>query len=464
MRGFCSTTSSLALLLSVAAFGAGELPSAAQFVPDAQYQELYDSENAASLRTHIRVLSSAEMEGRAAGSEGEKAAADYLAGELSAAGVDLLELPPGNSFGICEGSDTLTSRNVIGYIQGSDSKLREHYIVIGAHLDNLGSDTYTLDGQKAERVYYGANDNASGVAMLIELGRMLETNAFSLKRSVLLVGFGASNSSYAGAWYFLNRAFSDTDKIDAMINLDCIGCGSDGFYAFTSSNMDMNTVLRSLEGDLLPIFPQLTSAEVYPSDHRAFYAKEIPSVCFSTGKYPEHDTPRDTESIIDYPSMERILEYLYDFSVRLANTGAAPSFSNVPVTVKRGPSYDDVIPYYECDTRPTFLNSSDPRTFLSKWVYAYLKYPETAVRDGVQGTVMVDFIIGKDGKVTDVRVVRGVSEELDAEALKVVEASPKWKPARVDGNKVRCSMTVPVEFRLEKGGKGGFGINNIRVK
>lgn len=463
MRGFYSTTS-LALLLGAAAFFAGEVTSSAQFVSDAQYQELYDSETAAALRSHIRALSSAEMEGRAAGSEGEKAAAEYLAGELSAAGVDLLELPTGNTFGILEGSDTLTSRNVVGFIQGSDPKLREHYILIGAHLDNRGSDTYTVDGQKAERVYYGANDNASGVAMLIELARMLETNAFSLKRSVLLVGFGASNSSYAGAWYFLNRAFGDSDKIDAMINLDCIGCGSDGFYAFTSSNVDMNTVLRSLEGDLLPIFPQLTSAEVYPSDHRAFYAKEIPSVSFSTGKYPEHDTSRDTESIIDYPSMERILEYLYDFSLRLANTGAAPSFSNVPVTVKRGPSYDDVIPYYECDQKPTFLNSSDPRTFLSKWVYSYLKYPAAAVRDGVQGTVMVDFIIDKSGKVTDAKVVRGVSEELDAEALKVVAASPKWKPARVDGNKVRCSMTVPVEFRLTKGGKGGFGVNNIRVK
>ena len=72
---------------------------------------------------------------------------------------------------------------------------------------------------------------------------------------------------------------------------------------------------------------------------------------------------------------------------------------------------------------------------------------------------MVDFIIGKDGKVTNVRVTRGVSEELDAEAVKVVAASPKWKPGRVDGERVRTSMSVPVEFRLEKkGGKASFGI------
>ena len=92
-------------------------------------------------------------------------------------------------------------------------------------------------------------------------------------------------------------------------------------------------------------------------------------------------------------------------------------------------------------------------------MYKYLKYPESAIRDGIQGRVMVDFIIGKDGKVTDVRVTRGVSEELDAEAVKVVAASPKWKPGKVKGNKVRTMITIPVEFRLEKKGtKGNFGI------
>ena len=92
-------------------------------------------------------------------------------------------------------------------------------------------------------------------------------------------------------------------------------------------------------------------------------------------------------------------------------------------------------------------------------MYQYLKYPESAVRNGIQGRVTVDFIIEKDGRVTDVRVIRGVDEELDAEAVKVVAASPKWKPGRVNGNKVRTSMSIPVEFRLEKkGGKASFGI------
>ena len=92
-------------------------------------------------------------------------------------------------------------------------------------------------------------------------------------------------------------------------------------------------------------------------------------------------------------------------------------------------------------------------------MYQYLKYPESAVVNGIQGRVTVGFIIDKDGKVTDVRVIKGVSDELDAEAVKVVSASPKWKPGKVNGNKVRTSISIPIEFKLEKrGSKGSFGI------
>ena len=79
--------------------------------------------------------------------------------------------------------------------------------------------------------------------------------------------------------------------------------------------------------------------------------------------------------------------------------------------------------------------------------------------EGIQGRVAVDFVIEKDGKVSDVRIVKGLSPEIDAEVLKVVSASPKWKPGKVNGQKVRASLTLPVEFKLEKkGAKSSFGI------
>ena len=155
--------------------------------------------------------------------------------------------------------------------------------------------------------------------------------------------------------------------------------------------------------------------------------------------------------------MERELEYIYNFTVALANTGMTLSFK--PSQKVASVESSDVMAYYDCDQKPMFFGSSDPRHFLKEWVYQYLKYPASALQNGIQGTVMVELVIEKDGSVTGVRVTKGVSEALDQEAVKVVSASPKWKPGKVGGNKVRASLTVPVEFRLEKkSNRPSFGI------
>ena len=424
-----------------------------------EYTDIYDSENVAAMKEHVRTLSSAMMEGRAPGSEGEKMAAEYVSGKFVEAGLDLLSPSEGDVFGIrTEAGDTLTSRNVVGYVQGYDRELRDHFIVVGARLDNIGSMMMTVDGEPYQKIFYGANGNASGLSVLIELASMVQSNSMLMRRSVLFVAFGASTETYAGSWYFLNRSFADIGKIDAMINLDMLGTGYNGFYAYTSSNADLNAILRTLSGELQPIVPEVVAAEPYPSDHRAFYAKDIPSVMFTTGRYSEHNTEKDTQSIIDYSYMERELEYIYNVVVTLANYNGQIAFRPDMQQKKKKPVSDDIVSYYDCDQRPTFLNSADPRQFLEKWVYQYLKYPQEAIRDGIQGRVMVEFVINKDGKVSDVRVAKSVSPELDEEAVKVVSASPKWRPGRLKGEKVRCSLTIPVEFRLEKKGKSGFGI------
>lgn len=435
------------------------ISASAQYRDGSVYEDLYDSETIAAMKMHVRELTSVQMEGRCAGSEGERLAAEYVQQQFAEYGIDLLSPSGGDLFGIRkEDGDTLTSRNVVGFVQGYDKELRDRYIVVGARMDNLGSMTMTVDGQPFEKVFVGANGNASGLALMLELARMVQTNGIMFRRTVLFVAFGASNETFAGSWYFLNRSFSEPEKIDAMINLDMLGMGYRGFYAYTSSNADMDSIIRTLTGEIQPILPEITSQEAYPSDHRAFYAMEIPSVAFSTGRYPEHNTERDVYDILDFDNMERELEYIYNFTLALANYDGHIAFRPDETPAKK--KYDDdVVAYYDCDQRPTFLNSADPRQFLEKWVYQYVKYPHEAIMNGIQGRVMVEFIVNKDGKVSDVRVVKSVSPELDAEALKVVSASPKWKPGRVNGNKVRTSVVVPVEFRLEKkGGKASIGI------
>lgn len=434
------------------------LSLSAQYRSGNSYKDLYDSETVSAIKNHVRELSAASLEGRKAGSEGERLAADYVGKMFKEYGVDMLTPVDGEVFGIkTEAGDTLTSRNVIGFVQGYDKNLRNQYIVVGARLDNLGTMELTVDGRPVERIYYGANGNASGLAVLLELARMVQTNSILFRRSVLFVAFGASNQTFAGSWYFLNRSFKDVANIDAMINLDMLGTGYNGFYAYTSSNPDLNALIRTQTGELQPILPELTAEEPYPSDHRAFYSHEIPSVMFTTGRYSQHNTEKDTQGIIDFENMERELEYIYNFTVALANTNMTLTFRQAESNKKT--EEDDIVPYFDCDQRPQFFGSSDPRHFLREWVYQYLKYPGSALQQGIQGTVMVEFVIEKDGKVTGVRVLKGVSDELDAEAIKVVSASPKWKPGKVSGNKVRSSISLPVEFRLEKkSNKPSFGI------
>ncbi len=433
------------------------IPSGAQFIGGG-YESLYDSETVSSFKEHVEYLSSAQMEGRKAGSEGEKMAAEYVYDVLSGYGVDMITDRDGDEFGLLsESGDTLISRNVAGIIQGYDKALKDRYIVIGARLDNNGVETVTVDGRKVDNIAFGANGNASGLAVMLELARMISTNSILFRKSVVFVAFGASGESFAGSWYFADRSFKES--MDVMVNLDMLGTGSRGFYAYTCSNAELNVMLEALKAELQPVLPEVTAAEPYPSDHRSFYAREIPSVFFSTGRYPEHGGIKDTASIIEYEDMERELEYIYNFVVKLSGRASEIQFHPVQVA-KKGPSYDDVVSYYDCDLRPTFLGSPDPNQFLQKWVYPYLHYPKEAVEQGIQGAVQVNFIIDKSGNVTDVTVVRSVDPLLDEEAVKVVSASPKWKPARLHGEKVRSSMTVAVEFRLQrKNEKPKFGIN-----
>lgn len=413
------------------------------------YADLQDSETVRALKEHVSYISSPDMEGRFSGSEGEKETAIYMTEVLASYGVDIISGREGDLFGLKqEAGDTLTSRNVIGFIPGYDKSLKNHYILIGARMDNLGTMKLTVNGESQSVIYSGANGNASGAAMLMELARMLSTNSLLLRRSVLIVGFGSSSQTFAGAWYFLNRSFADAGKIDAMINLDALGTGSNGFYGYTSSNADMNAIAEALSSTLQPIDLKLTSQQPFPSDHMAFYDREIPSIMFTTGIYPEYQTSKDTYDIVQFELMEKELEYIYNYSMSLIN-GPKPMFS-VESELRKRTVDDSIVPYYDCDHKPAFLGNTDPRVFLQKWVYQYLKYPKQAVAEGIQGKVLVDFVIDENGKVTDVKVLKGVDPLLDDEAVRVISASPDWRPGFVMGKRVKSEISLYVEFRLEK--------------
>lgn len=107
---------------------------------------------------------------------------------------------------------------------------------------------------------------------------------------------------------------------------------------------------------------------------------------------------------------------------------------------------EEAIPLAIVEEKPTFLGG-DENTF-GKWVFERLVYPEVAKENGVQGRVILNFVVNAEGRVVDIKVIRGVDPSLDKEAMRVVAMSPKWKPGRQRDKAVKVRYTFPVIFQL----------------
>jgi TonB family protein len=119
----------------------------------------------------------------------------------------------------------------------------------------------------------------------------------------------------------------------------------------------------------------------------------------------------------------------------------------VKVQVKEMMDKGEAVPFQLLEDKPTF-NGSDAGKF-SEWVNSNLIYPEAAKAAGEQGRVVLQFTIDPEGNLVNARVLRGVSEALDAESLRVISNSPKWEPGRVDGKPVSVTYTFPIVFQLK---------------
>jgi len=142
------------------------------------------------------------------------------------------------------------------------------------------------------------------------------------------------------------------------------------------------------------------------------------------------------------------IEVDYDFVDLTEENGqeiTIVSYIDTPVVEEE--DEDETIPMVLVETKPTF-NGGDANDF-SKWVNARLVYPERAREMGVQGRVTLQFTIGTDGKVFDVKVLKGADPLLDQEAMRVVASSPRWSPGKQRDRAVKVSYTLPVVFRLK---------------
>jgi hypothetical protein len=275
----------------------------------------------------IAFLASPELGGRGLGSPGLDSAARYIAESFSSAG-----LQPGGDDGKSyfqrwahpgdDGKREILLQNVIGAIPGARPEWEGQTIVIGAHYDHLGrgSGAAGSDVRQGNEgvVHPGADDNASGVALLLELARVLGSG-WKPERTVVFAAFTGEEPGKIGSRYYVENAGPFTAlSCRAMINLDTVGRLGDGKLMVLGggSARDWVHIFRGA-GFLSGVEVEMVTEELDSSDHVCFQEKGIPAVQLFSGPHLDYHRPGDTPDRIDPDGLLRlaaltkeVLEYL----------------------------------------------------------------------------------------------------------------------------------------------------------
>lgn len=253
----------------------------------------------AALELHLEKLASPELDGRAPGTAGDKAARDYIAARFRCLG-----LAPGGQDGAFEqpfvysaGETKITTANVVAYRKGTDDKVGDQIIVVGAHHDHLGNG------------YLGANDNASGVAALLAIAQAV-AQADAPKRTIAFVTFGAEEAGLVGSTFFVGNAPAALPmaKVVQYVNLDMVGSHSSRrvVYAFGAfAKLPSRSVLAKLDDK----FPKLVvglGGHSVRGDQVGFCKLGIPYVFFWTPDARCYHETCDKLDKIDLPRMTDI--------------------------------------------------------------------------------------------------------------------------------------------------------------
>jgi len=137
------------------------------------------------------------------------------------------------------------------------------------------------------------------------------------------------------------------------------------------------------------------------------------------------------------------VKYTLPVMFKLGNDAPENKSADTPT---REAKVDENGVYMVCEEMPEFPGGMAE---CMKWLGANINYPETAQKNGVQGRVIVQFVVNTDGSIIEPQVARGIDPELDAEALRLINAMPKWKPGKQQGKAVRVKYTLPIAYRLQ---------------
>jgi Zn-dependent M28 family amino/carboxypeptidase len=219
------------------------------------------------------------------------------------------------------------TQNVVGFLPGTDEKLKEEYVIIGAHYDHLGLGGSGSGSRMPDSlaVHHGADDNASGVAAIIELAQKL-SNDKTNKRPILFVAFTAEEFGLIGSRAFVSEPPFSLKNSTAMFNFDMVG------RLDTAKNLTVGGIGTALETQtlidrLIHGFKLKISKEgLGPSDHASFYGVNIPVIYFSSGVHDQYHTPNDTYDKINVTGEQQIIENAYNLICEVANRSSKLTF------------------------------------------------------------------------------------------------------------------------------------------
>lgn len=193
--------------------------------------------------------------------------------------------------------------NLVGMIEGNDSELKDEHLIIGAHLDHVGSQTGLL--------FPGANDNASGSAGVLEIAEAFQSSDLKPKRSILFVLFASEEQGLYGAEHFMENLNINPEKVTAMFNLDCVGYGDSIQIGNGKSSPELWGIINKIDEEN----SNLMVSETWGgggADATPFHKIGIPCLYFvSKYSYDHIHQPTDTPETLNPTVFENIVKLAY---------------------------------------------------------------------------------------------------------------------------------------------------------
>lgn len=224
----------------------------------------------------------------------------------------------------------ISVKNVVGVLEGS-GPLADETIVIGGHYDHLGFGGEGSLAFGSKDIHNGADDNASGTTMVLEMARRLAGQNDPLPRRVVFILFSAEERGLLGSQHYVDNPLFPLDKTIAMVNFDMVGrlnSGMDLTVYGTGSSPGFDTIIDSL-GKAAGFNIKKINDGTGPSDHQSFYLKNMPVLFFFTGTHANYHRPSDDVETINFNGMARIANYTELVLLDLIRRPERPAFTKV---------------------------------------------------------------------------------------------------------------------------------------